>query len=40
MLYYLFSRKNVMPGQFYAMSPGERLILAACAELEIEAAGV
>lgn len=25
-----------MPGQFYAMPPGERLVAAACFELEME----
>ena len=37
LLFYLFRRKNILPGQFYRMTPGERLILAALAEAEIEA---
>lgn len=37
LLFYLFRRKNILPEQFYRMSPGERLILAALAEAEIEA---
>ena len=28
-MYYLYREKNIMPGDYYKMSPGEKLILRA-----------
>lgn len=36
LLYYLFAEKNVLPGDFYKRPPGERLIVAAFFEREME----
>ncbi len=35
-MYYLYRTKNITPGDFYKMSPGEKFILRAFAEKENE----
>lgn len=40
MLRYLFSRHHIPPGVFYAMSPGEQLVVEAMALLEIDEDGL
>lgn len=36
LMYYLFKQKNVMPGEFYKMPEGERLLAMALAGKEHE----
>lgn len=36
LLYYLFREKNIAPGDFYRMPPGERLLLTAFCQKELE----
>lgn len=33
---YLFRRHDILPSRYYAMEPGEKLLLAALAEAELE----
>ena len=34
-MYYLFREKDVMPGEYYRMSPGEKVVLRAFFEKDI-----
>ncbi len=36
LLYYLFREKNILPGDFYRLPPGERLMITAFCQMEIE----
>ena len=36
LLYFLFWKKNITPGEFYRMPPGERLLLTAFYQKELE----
>lgn len=36
LMYYLYSKKNVMPGAYYKMPPGERLIARAFFHREMD----
>ena len=36
LLYFLFREKNITPGEFYQKSPGERLLLTAFCQKELE----
>ena len=36
LLYFLFREKNITPGEFYQKPPGERLLLTAFCQKEIE----
>jgi len=35
-MYYLFKEKNIMPGSYYNLSPGEKIILRAFFEKDME----
>jgi len=37
-LYYLFEAKNILPGRFYDMPSGEKLLIRAFVECELERA--
>lgn len=39
LLFYLFSRHNMAPGKFYALQPGERMLINAFCEHEIDIKG-
>ncbi len=36
LLYHLYRHKNITPGDFYRMPPGERLLLTAFCQQELE----
>jgi hypothetical protein len=35
-MYYLFKEKNIMPGSYYSLPPGEKVIIRAFFEKDME----
>ena len=38
-MYYLFKEKNIMPGSYYNLPPGEKVLIRAFFEIDIETRG-